>query len=131
MAGATSSYRVRESIGEKWVISCGPLLIAASLILLGYFKQTPALVFAAAISFFTAILRPIVMHRIQSEVTDNIRATALSMQSLLFAFIVAFVEPVLGYAADQSGLSAAYYILAGGLVLYTVWLIWKSRPHFP
>ncbi len=131
MAGSTASHRIQGRFGETWVLYAAPLVIAVSLVLLGTFHVLPALVFAATISFTTAILRPIVMNRIQNEVSDNIRATVFSMQSLMFAFIVAFVEPLLGYAADQSGLPAAYFGLAGGLALFMTLLFWKGRQRFP
>ena len=131
MAGSTLSHRAKTLFGEARTLYALPLLIAASLALLAAIQQLPALLFAAAISFFTALLRPIIMHRIQNEVPDTIRATVLSMQSLLFAFIVAIIEPLLGVLADQSGLSAAYFALAGGLALAMLLLFWKSRPQFP
>jgi MFS family permease len=131
MAGATSSHRVREVIWEARVMRLLPFGLAASLLLLGLFQTLPALAFAAAISFFTAILRPIVMNRIQGEVSDNIRATVLSVQSLLFAFVIAFIEPLLGAIADRSGFPATYFTMAGGLTLLVLLLFWRSRDRFP
>lgn len=131
MIGATTSHRIKTALGDAGVIVAAPFLIALSLGLLGFFQQLPALVFAATISFVTAALRPIVMSRIQGEITDNIRATVLSMQSLMFAFVIAFVEPLLGYLADLSGLPVAYYALAGGLVVLSALLLWRSRSRFP
>lgn len=131
MLGATASHRIKTALGEATMIVAAPFLIAASLVLLGFFQQLPALVFAATISFVTASLRPIVMSRIQSEVTDNIRATVLSMQSLMFAFVIAFVEPLLGYLGDLSGLPVSYFALAGGLVVFSSLLFWRSRTRFP
>ena len=131
MLGATSSHRIKTALGDARVILAAPYLIAASLILLGLFQQIPALVFAATISFVTASLRPLVMSRIQGEVTDNIRATVLSMQSLMFAFVIAFVEPLLGYLGDLSGLPVSYFALAGGLAIFSSLLFWRSRSRFP
>lgn len=131
MAGATISYRVKEGFGETQIIYLAPYLIATSLFFLGLFQQLPALFFAAAISFFTALIRPVVMTRIQNEVSDSVRATIISMQSLIFAFVIAFIEPLLGYVADLRGLPAAYYLLAGGLVFILLLLFWRSRTRFP
>jgi hypothetical protein len=55
----------------------------------------------------------------------------LSVQSLLFAFVVAFIEPTLGYIGDLSGLPTMYFTIAGGLVLLVLLLFWRSRPYFP
>jgi MFS family permease len=131
IVGSTWSYRVRTSFGDARAIYAAPFLIAISLVLLGLFQIFPALLFAATVSFVTAFMRPIVMYRIQTTVTDNIRATVLSIQSLLNAAVVAVVEPSMGYIADQAGLSASYYSLAAGLVFFTLLLFWQSRLHFP
>jgi MFS family permease len=131
MAGSTSSHRIRDDVGEAKVIYFAPFIIAAALTLLGFIQQLPALLFAAIISFTTAAIRPILMNRLQNEVTDNIRATVISMQSLLFALVIAFVEPLMGYVADRSGLPAAYFVMAGGLTLLILLLFWRSRGRFP
>jgi MFS family permease len=131
MVGATFSYRVKEIVGEARMIYLVPFAIAASLLLLGTFQQLPALAFAATISLFTAMMRPLVMARIQSDLSDNIRATVFSMQALLFAFVVAFIEPVLGAIADETGLPTMYYTMAIGLALLTTLLFWRSRGRFP
>jgi MFS family permease len=131
MAGSTSSHRLKQHLGESKTIYFVPLAIAISLLLLGLSQQLPTLVFAATISFCTAVVRPIVMSRIQNQVSDNIRATVLSMQSLLFAFVVAFVEPAMGYVADLRGLPYSYYLLAGGLVIALSLIFWRGRGRFP
>jgi DNA-binding CsgD family transcriptional regulator len=56
------------------------------------------------------------LSRIQSEVADDIRATILSIQSLIVALFMAMSEPILGLIADQTELLAAYVALAGSLV---------------
>jgi MFS family permease len=131
MAGAANSHWLKGRVGERTLIYLLPFVIAACLLLLGTFQYVPALLFAAAISFCTALLRPLVMNRIQNEVEDKVRATVLSMQSLLFAFVVTFVEPALGYLADLRGLPISYYALAGGLATLMLALLWRSRAHFP
>ncbi len=87
--------------------------------------------FIAVIGFVTSVLRPLVLSRIQNEVPDDIRATVLSIQSLMFTFILTFGEPILGSIADHSGLPAAYIGLAGGLGIAVLLLFWTSRQHFP
>ncbi|MCI0558209.1 MAG: hypothetical protein MN733_06915, partial [Nitrososphaera sp.] len=100
-------------------------------ILLAAFQVFPALLFIAVIGFVTAVLRPLVMNRIQHEVSDDIRATILSMQSLMFTIVAAISQPILGFIADQFGLPAAYFGLAGSLSILILFLFWKSRHHFP
>jgi MFS family permease len=131
MAGSTWSDRINAQLGENRVLYFAPVVIISSLILLAKLQRIPALLFIAVIGFVTAALRPLVLSRIQSEVSDDIRATILSMQSLMFTILVAFSEPILGAVADRSGLPAAYFGLAGGLSILILYLFWRSRRQFP
>ncbi|MBI1881238.1 MAG: MFS transporter [Chloroflexi bacterium] len=131
MAGSTWSDRIQAHFGERRVLYTAPVFIVSSLILLAAFQLLPALLFIAVIGFVTAVLRPLVLSHIQNEVPDDIRATILSMQSLMFTLLLTISEPILGFIADQSGLPAAYVGLAGSLSLLILFLFWKSRHHFP
>ena len=131
IAGSIWSDRMKARFGEGRTLYAAPLVIVASLILLAALQLFPALLLIAVISFVTAILRPILLSRIQNEVSDAIRATLLSMQSLMSTLVAALSQPTLGLIADQFGLPAAYFALAGGLSLLTLCLFWTSRHHFP
>src|SRR5262245_11821363 len=81
--------------------------------------------------FATAAVRPILLSRIQHELSDDIRATMLSMQSLTFTTVAAISQPTLGAIADRWGLPAAYVVLAASVSLLMVVLFAKSRQHCP
>ncbi len=92
--------------------------------------QVPfSLLWIAMISFVTAVLRPLVLNRIQNQVSDNVRATILSMQSLMATLLLTVSEPILGVMADRSGLPAAYLTLAAGLGFLVLLLFWTSYQH--
>jgi MFS family permease len=131
IAGSAWSEWITAHLGEGRMLYAAPLLIVASLTLLAALQLFPALLFIAVISFVTAALRPILLSRIQQEVTDDLRATLLSMQSLMFTVVAAISQPTLGLIADRSGLPATYVVLAGSLSILTLFLFWKSRQHFP
>jgi MFS family permease len=129
MAGSTWSDRIKRHFGEARVLYAAPAFIVSSLFLLAALQVFPALLFVAVIGFVTAVLRPLVLSRIQKEVPDDIRATILSMQSLVFTILVAIGEPMMGFVADQSGLPAAYVGLGASLSILIVILFVKSRQH--
>lgn len=131
MAGSTWSDRIRGQFGERRILYSAPVLIVSGLVLLAVFQTVPALLIIAAIGFVTAVLRPLVLSRLQDQVPNDIRATILSMQSLMFTVLVATSEPILGSIADQSGLPAAYFGLAGGLSILILFLFWVGRGRFP
>ena len=131
MFGSAMSSQVRERVGENRILYAAPVVIILVLIALALLQIWPALVLVAVISFSTAVLRPIVMSRIQNQVNDDVRATVISMQSLTFTLIAAIAQPTLGYVADQAGLPAAYVALAVAMGLIVVTLLRLSRGYFP
>jgi MFS family permease len=129
--GSTQSARIGGQFGERSVLYSAPMVSVIALILLALFQVLPALLLVAVLGFLTAVLRPIVLRVIQKQVTDDVRATVLSMQSLTLTGLLVFTEPALGFIADQSGLPVAYLVMAGASSLFIVFLFWKGRAHFP
>jgi predicted MFS family arabinose efflux permease len=130
MAGSTWANRIAARVGEGRVLYIVPAIIVFSLILLAAFQVLLSLLTIAAISFVTAVVRPLVLNRIQGQVSDDVRATILSTQSLMAMLLISIGEPTLGLVADRSGLPAAYAALAGGLGILVLFLLWTSRHHF-
>jgi hypothetical protein len=85
------------------IVICSSLLLLAALLLIG------------VMGFVTAAVRPILVSRMQQELSDDSRATMLSMQSLTFTVVAALSQPTLGVVADSFGLPAAYVALAGAI----------------
>jgi MFS family permease len=131
MAGSTWSDAIKARFGAGRAIYAAPVLIVSSLVLLALLQILPALLFIAIIGFVTAVLRPLLLNSIQNEVPDDVRATVLSMQSLMFTFLLTISEPALGFVADRSGLPTAYLGLAGSLGILVPLLLLKSRRYFP
>ena len=131
VAGSTWSKRVTTRFGEGRVLYTAPMVICSSLIVLAALQVLPALLLIGVTGFVTAVVRPILLSRIQEELSDDIRATMLSMQSLTFTLVVAMSQPSLGAIADHWGLPAAYVVLAAGVSLLMVCLFWNGRQHFP
>jgi len=129
MAGSTWADRIATRLGEGRVLYIVPVIIVLSLILLAMFQVPFSLLWIAMISFVTAVLRPLVLNRIQNQVSDNVRATILSMQSLMATLLLTVSEPILGVMADRSGLPAAYLTLAAGLGFLVLLLFWTSYQH--
>jgi MFS family permease len=131
MLGSAWSERLTARFGEGRVLYSAPLVICVSLLVLAALQILPALLLIALMGFVTAVVRPILVSRIQNQLSDDIRATMLSMQSLTFTIVAAISQPSLGAVADQWGLPAAYVALAGTLSLLMVVVFWKSRQHCP
>jgi hypothetical protein len=65
----------------------------------------------------------------QHELSDENRATMLSMQSLIFTMVAALSQPTLGAVADSFGLPAAYVALAGALSAVMLVVFWRRYRH--
>jgi len=129
--GSNWSQRISARLGQKSIIYLSPPVIVASLILLAVLQVLPSLTLIAVIGFVTALLRPLIMNLIHAEVTDDIRAAALSMLSLISLLLMTVGELTVGYIADKAGLPFAYIVLAGGISVMSLILLWNSRSHFP
>jgi MFS family permease len=129
IAGSSWADKIATRLGEGRVYSIVPVIIVLSLILLAAFQVLLSTLFIALISFVTAVLRPLVLNRIQAQVSDNVRATIISGQSLMATLLLTISEPILGFIADRSGLPAAYIALAGGLGVLTLLLLQTSHQH--
>lgn len=131
MSGSTLANRVRQQFGQGRTLYMMPVLLVILLVALGLVQTMPALILIMLIVFFAAILRPILLNIIQNEVSDDIRATVMSMQSLLFTAFIAVTEPILGFMVDESGFATAYFAIAAGLSLFIIIFFYRSRAHFP
>jgi len=129
MLGSNWSDWLKAFFGERRLITIVPTIVFVSLIVLAAFQKLPVLIFIAVIGFFTSVIRPILLNRIQNEVSDEVRATVISMNSLMNTVIAAISQPTLGFVADQSGFPAAYLGFAGGLGILLLFLFWKGRYH--
>ena len=127
VAGSILANRAGKFFGAKKVLYGVPLLLMVCLIVIGSIQTMLILLVIALLSFLAVLIEPLVRDIIQNEVSDDIRATVLSMQSLLFTFFLAITEPILGFIADRFELSATYYSLAGLFAVFCVLLFWKGR----
>lgn len=128
--GSSSAHRVQLRLGESRVLVAAPILIVLCLVALAAYQSLPALGFVGVIGLLTNLARPLAMGRLQKEADDNVRATLLSLQALLFTLVVAVIEPTMGVIADRSGLPAAYLMLAVVLGILLTMLFRQGRHYF-
>jgi predicted MFS family arabinose efflux permease len=128
--GSSTADRVRARLGESTVLLVAPMLIVVCLVALAALQSLPALGFVGVVGLLTNLARPLAMGRLQQEADDNVRATLLSLQALLFTLVIAVIEPTMGVIADRSGLSAAYFVLALILALLLTLLYSKGWRYF-
>jgi MFS family permease len=129
MAGSAWSGRLTARLGEGRALSTAPIVICSSLLLLAALQVMPALLLIGVMGFATAVVRPILVARMQQELSDDNRATMLSMQSLTFTMVAAISQPTLGAVADSFGLPVAYVALAGAISGVMMVVFWRGYRH--
>jgi MFS family permease len=129
MAGSAWSGRLTARLGEGRALSSAQIVICSCLLLLAALQLLPALLLIGVMGFATAVVRPILVGRMQHELSDNNRATMLSMQSLTFTMVAAISQPTLGAVADSFGLPAAYVALAAAISIVMMVVFWRSYRH--
>lgn len=125
MAGSILADRTEKHFGKKRILYSVPVLLIICLIFIGAIQTVLVLLIVAVLCFLAVLTEPLVKDIIQNEVPDEIRATVLSMQSLLSTLFIAIMEPILGFIADHFGLSGTYYTLAGLFGIFCILLFWK------
>jgi predicted MFS family arabinose efflux permease len=129
MAGSAWSARLTALLGEGRALSTAPIVICLSLLVMAALQVMPALLLIGVMGFVTAVVRPILVSRMQQELSDDNRATMLSVQSLTFTMVAAMSQSSLGAVADSFGVPAAYVALAGALSVVMTVVFWKGYRH--
>ncbi|MBN2349608.1 MAG: MFS transporter [Bacteroidales bacterium] len=115
---------------EFWLGSKKTIYLITGFISLGYFLQGTFIVPWAIALFFVfyfarGIATPVLKDYINRNTASEIRATVLSLRSLIIRIIYAVFGPLLGLLSDKKGLRPALY-LAGIFILITGFLsAWK------
>lgn len=114
--GALISHRIDTLLGKK--ISLLYILIFLSG---GYFiaSETIApfgIVFLLLFYFVRGNAHPILKHRIQLHTTSDVRATVLSVRSLIIRIMFAFFGPLIGLITERISLSLA--LLVSGSIIF-------------
>ncbi len=127
MAAALWAYRVTARFGVNRVIAALPLIVMATSVGLGAFDSLYAFVFIPLCGMVYSFSFPVVSDYLNKRIPSGQRATILSFYQLLFSLMLAPLEPLLGWIADEAGLQAAYRTVAiivavGAAPLLALWL---------
>ena len=116
---------VASQIGKKWNSNLVfPTLVALTgLALLLVFSGTPfafLLVYLLTNTLY-AVYQPIYFNDLQGYLPSSVRATMLSINSMLFSLSMIVIFPLIGWLIDRWGLVAVFLVL--GLILLLIYPI--------
>ena len=119
-AGSVTSVRLSEVLGDRRLFRSAPVVMAAGVIGLGLLPNLGGLFIFGLAGFSVAAARPVVEARMLAETPGSVRATILSVDSLIFRLLFAVMSPFSGLVADAYSLPTAFVVV--GMVVVGVLL---------
>ena len=120
---SVNSHRIQRILGIRKAIFILVLILGVSYIFLGNINQVWGMVFIMSIYLVRGICSPLILNAINQQISSSVRATILSINSLVFRVAFAIVAPVIGAIASRYDLFTGLTI-AGGLFLAAGWFCW-------
>ena len=120
-------------VGEWKLLVLSPILVFLGLLAIGRIESWAGIAVFAPTGYFTAAVRPAIENVINRQTPGAVRATILSVDSLLFRLMMTLLEPGVGLVADAHGLPAAFTgmaLLSGGLMLILMLSWGRVRSRF-
>jgi len=114
--GVTSiyAYKFEKKLGRENTILFIAITIALGYLFLGLFNTLGALFFLFLFYIIRGIATPVLKNHINEITPSEIRATVLSIRSLIIRLAFVFMGPFLGWYADRAGLPSTF--IAGAAI---------------
>ena len=119
------AHAFEKKTGFKRTLACLTIGIPAMYIAIGWFNALWALVFLLIFYIIRGIATPVLKNHINIVTPSEIRATVLSLRSLIIRLAFVCIGPLLGWYTDHSGLPAA--MIAAGIVFLLTGLFASFR----
>jgi len=127
---AKYSHLLEEKMGQKYSLILLFVLTGTSFLLMGNFIFLFSFVFALLIQFVQGFSSVVISDYVNKLTDSDIRATVLSVKSLIEKMFFAIITPLIGWIVDIYSLEQALFI-SGILVLFfgaiSLVLFWKEK----
>lgn len=129
IAGAAMAPRLLARYGERVLLHTAPGLIVLGTLCLGWLNSLWGIALFGIAGVASACATPVIEQVILRQTPGSIRATILSVDSLVFRAIVAVTEPGLGLLGDTYGLAVTFLVLGIGVAvsMLVVLLLWARE----
>ena len=118
-----NAHRLQKFLGTKKAIFLLILVLGISYICLGKIERVWGMVFIMGIYIVRGIASPLILNALNQQISSSVRATILSINSLMFRIAFAIIAPMIGAIATSYDLFTAL-IAAGCLFLVLGWCCW-------
>ena len=128
LVGASSVDRVDQTIGVRRWLWLAPVIMFAGLVFLGMVQTWVGLLLFAVAGFSEAVTTPITETIVMRYAPGAVRATVLSLDTLIFRLLLSLVEPGLGVLAQNRGLPFIFILMGAGtlVVLFGLLARWRG-----
>lgn len=131
IAGSLAVPRAQRMFGNAAILYGAPVLIVVCLIAAGLLPSIPILAVVILAALLFALAQPVLLAVVQDHAPNSVRATLLSIQSLLATVFLIVTEPGLGVISDRFGVAYSYLGMAVLIVLFLLPLAlhreWKRQ----
>ena len=114
--GSIASHRIEEWLGRKYSMIYILLFLSGGYFVAAGVIAPSGILLLLVFYFARGTAHPILKHRIQQHTTSDIRATVLSVRSLLIRILFALFGPIIGVVTLRIGLASAL-IFSGSIIL--------------
>ena len=120
---SVNSHRLQRLFGIKRATLLLICILAISYICLGNITQTWGIVFVLSIYLMRGFCSPLILNAINQQISSSVRATILSINSLMFRVAFALIAPFIGAIASRYDLFTGLTV-AGCLFLFLSCFFW-------
>lgn len=115
MLGSFSAYKTDKLFGPRYVLIFLLVFLAGGYLLAAQTISFWGIGFLLIFYFVRGTAHPIMKDRINRLTASNVRATVLSVRSLIIRILFALLGPILGLITDRISLSFA--LMLGGIII--------------
>ncbi|MBE9047858.1 hypothetical protein IQ255_26280 [Pleurocapsales cyanobacterium LEGE 10410] len=120
---SVNAHRLERFFGIKKATFLLVLILGISYICLGKITQVWGIIFIMSIYLVRGLASPLILNTINQQISSSVRATVLSINSLVFRIAFAVVAPIIGAIASHYDLFTGL-MTAGCLFLIFGWFCW-------
>ncbi len=127
--GSFFAEHLENKVGKKAFFWLMPFLLVACLLLFAGIAALPILFFGLVIQLVRGFKLPIVEFYLNEELSNEKRATVLSLDGMLMRLLFAVLSPLLGLLADGFGVQSSFLALALFTLLISLVSLWRLHAH--
>ena len=122
---SVNAHRLQQRLGIKKATFSLVLILAISYICLGNIQQVYGLVFIMSIYLVRGLCSPLIFNAINQQISSSVRATILSINSLVFRIAFALIAPVIGAIASRYSLFAGLAVAGCMFLGFGLFFWWQ------